>query len=71
MKFLINENSNLVIVDDKKETIIHTDRYELMELMRAIQDFLLGVDVKEEEKKENKYVYRFNPRSRRLEKTIK
>lgn len=62
MKFKINENSNLSIIDDKKEIIIHTDRHELEDLMNKIKVHL-------EETKENKsYTYVYNPRSRRLEK---
>lgn len=71
MKFKITENGNLSIIDDKKETIIHSDRYDLTVLMKTIQSFLLGETPAEvvEEKKET-YVYRYNPRSKRHEKVI-
>ena len=71
MKFKITENGNLSIIDDKKETVIHSDRYDLTVLMKTIQSFLLGETPAEvvEEKKET-YVYRYNPRSKRLEKVI-
>lgn len=62
MKFKIEDNSCLSITDDKKETIIHTDRHELKELMNTIKKYLEDTAVKKA------YTYRFNPRSRRLEK---
>lgn len=62
MKFKIEDNSYLSIIDDKKETIIHTDRHELEELMNTIKKYLEDTEVKKA------YTYRFNPRSRRLEK---
>lgn len=72
MKFKITENGNLSIIDDKKETIIHSDRYDLTVLMKTIQSFLLG-EVSENEKVEDKpksYFYQYNPRSKRLEKVF-
>jgi hypothetical protein len=62
MKFKIEDNSYLSIIDDKKETIIHTDRHELKELMNTIKEYLKDTS------EQKAYVYRFNPRSRRLEK---
>lgn len=62
MEFKIDENSYLSIIDDKKETIIHTDRHELEELMNEIKKYL------EDTAPKKTYTYRFNPRSRRLEK---
>ena len=62
MKFKIEDNSYLSITDDKKETIIHTDRHELKELMNEIKKYL------EDTAPKKSYAYRFNPRSRRLEK---
>ena len=62
MKFKIEDNSYLSITDDKKETIIHTDRHELEELMNEIKKYL------EDTAPKKFYAYRFNPRSRRLEK---
>lgn len=62
MKFKIDDNSYLSIIDDKKETIIHTDRHELEELMNTIKKYFEDTAVKKA------YTYRFNPRSRRLEK---
>lgn len=70
MKFKITENGNLSIIDDKKETIIHSDRYDLTVLMKTIQSFLLG-EASENEKAEDKpksCLYQYNPRSKRLEK---
>lgn len=70
MKFKITENGNLSIIDDKKETIIHSDRYDLTVLMKTIQSFLLG-EASENEKAEDKpksYFYQYNPRSKRLER---
>lgn len=64
MKFSIKENGNLTIVDDNKETVIHSDRYDLKELMRTIQDYLI-----DEESKPN-VSFRYNPRSRRIEKVV-
>lgn len=72
MKFKITENGNLSIIDDKKETIIHSDRYDLTVLMKTIQSFLLG-EASENEEVEDKpknYFYRYNPRSKRLEKVF-
>jgi hypothetical protein len=72
MKFKITENGNLSIIDDKKETIIHSDRYDLTVLMKTIQPFLLG-EASENEEVEDKpkgCFYRYNTRSRRLEKVI-
>ena len=72
MKFKITENGNLSIIDDKKETIIHSDRYDLTVLMKTIQSFLLG-EASENEKAEDKpknCFYRYNTRSRRLEKVF-
>ena len=65
MKFKIEDNSYLSITDDKKETIIHTDRHELEELMNTIKTYLENTVVKKA------YTYRFNPRSCRLEKVEK
>ena len=62
MKFKIEDNSYLSIIDDKKETIIHTDRHELEELMNIIKKYLEDTAVKKA------CPYRYNPRSRRLEK---
>ena len=62
MKFEINENSYLTIKDDKKETVIHTDKHELQQLMETIKKYL------DDTTKKKSYAYRFNPRSRRLEK---
>lgn len=62
MKFKIDDNSYLSIIDDKNETIIHTDRHELEELMNTIKKYFEDTAVKKA------YTYRFNPRSRRLEK---
>ena len=71
MKFKITENGNLSIIDDKKETVIHSDRYDLTVLMKTIQSFLLGEtpDENVEEKKKG-CVYQYNPRSKRLEKVV-
>jgi hypothetical protein len=69
MKFLINENSNLVIIDDKKETIINTDRYELTQLMKHIQEYLIKEDTEKSAEDKKGYTYRYNPRSRRIEKS--
>ena len=71
MKFKIENNSNLTIVDDKKEIIIHTDKFDLKELMLMIQEHLLE-DIDETEiATSNKGVnYKFNPRSGRLERVI-
>jgi hypothetical protein len=68
MKFSIKENGNLTIVDDNKETVIHSDRYDLKELMRTIQDYLNGNNIDEEPKP--KVSFRYNPRSRRIEKIV-
>ena len=65
MKFKIEDNSYLSISDDKKESIIHTDRHELEELMNTIKTYLENTVVKKA------YTYRFNPRSRKLEKVEK
>ena len=62
MKFKIEDNSYLSIIDDKKETIIHTDRHELEELMNVIKKYLEDTEAKKT------CTYKFNPRSRRLEK---
>ena len=62
MKFKINENSYLSITDDNKETIIHTDKHELEELMNVIKTYL------EDTTEKKGFVYRYNPRSRRIEK---
>lgn len=72
MKFKITENGNLSIIDDKKETIIHSDRYDLTVLMKTIQSFLLGEasENKEAEDKPKSCFYQYNPRSKRLEKVI-
>lgn len=71
MRFKITENGNLSIKDDKKETIIHSDRYDLIDLMKTIQSFLLGeTPEKEIEVKKESCVYRYNPRSKRHEKVI-
>lgn len=70
MKFLINENSNLVIIDDKKETTINTDRYELTQLMKHIHEYLIKEDTDKPAEDKRGYTYRYNPRSRRLEKVI-
>lgn len=68
MKFSIKENGNLTIVDDNKETVIHSDRYDLKELKRTIQDYLIGDNIDEESKP--KVSFRYNPRSRRIEKIV-
>lgn len=72
MKFKITENGNLSIIDDKKETIIHSDRYDLTVLMKTIQSFLLGKATKNEkaEDKPKSCFYQYNPRSKRLEKVV-
>ena len=70
MKFLINENSNLVIIDDKKEININTDRYELTQLMKHIQEYLIKEDTEKPAEDKKSYYYRYNTRSRRLEKVI-
>lgn len=70
MKFLINENSNLVIIDDKKEITINTDRYELTQLMKHIQEYLIKEDTEKPAEDKRSYYYRYNTRSRRLEKVI-
>ena len=72
MKFKITENGNLSIIDDKKETIIHSDRYDLTVLMKTIQTFLLGEasENEEVEEKPKGYFYRYNSRSKRLEKVV-
>ena len=62
MKFKIENNSYLSIIDDKKETIIHTDRHELEELMIVIKNYL------ESTEKSKSCIYVYNPRSKRLEK---
>ena len=62
MKFEINENSYLTIKDDKKETVIQTDKHELQQLMETIKKYL------DDTAKKKSYAYRFNLRSRRLEK---
>ena len=67
MKFSIKENGNLTIVDDNKETVIHSDRFDLTELMKTIQDYLIAGTVVEDVVKPS-FVYRYNPRSRRIEK---
>ena len=69
MKFKIKENGNLSILDDNKETIIHSDRFDLIDLLKTVQSFLIGETKGEPmEKKTDCNYYVFNPRSKRLEK---
>lgn len=72
MKFKVIENGNLTIKDDKKETVIYSDRYNLIDLMKTIQSFLLGETSEKniEKAKAETYVYRYNPRSKRHEKVF-
>lgn len=64
MKFTIGEKGNLTIVDDKKTLVLETDKFDLIALKEKIEQYL--------ENTENKTtsVYRYNPRSKRLELTI-
>lgn len=69
MKFKIKENGNLSIIDDNKETIIHSDRFDLIDLMKSVQSFLIGETKGEPIEKETGCCYYvYNPRSQRLEK---
>lgn len=68
MKFKIQENGNLSITDDNKETIIHSDRFDLITLMKTIQDYLIDGTSVDSENNTTNYTYRYNPRSKRLEK---
>lgn len=69
MKFKIDEKSVLTIIDDKKEIVVNTDKFELIELMKKIQDHLLGCETGKTEKVAT-YTYKYNPRSQRHEKVL-
>ena len=64
MKFTIGEKGNLTIVDDKKTLILETDKFDLIALKEKIEEY-----IKSTEKKVSS-VYRYNPRSQRLELTV-
>lgn len=64
MKFTIGEKGNLTIVDDKKTLILETDKFDLITLKEKIEEYLENTD------KPTSSVYRYNPRSKRLELTV-
>lgn len=61
MKFTIEENGNLTIVDDKKTLILNTDKFDLIALKESIENYIC-----KDEKKVSS-TYKYNPRSKRLE----
>ena len=63
MKFKIDESSRLTIVDDKKEVIIDTDKADLKELVKIIENHIKN----NEEPKKVGTAYGYNPRTRRIE----
>lgn len=64
MKFTIGEKGNLTIVDDKKTLLLETDKYDLITLKEKIEEYLKSTE------KTTSSVYRYNPRSKRLELTV-
>ena len=68
MEFKIDKNSNLTVTSDKKTTTLITDRSDLISLMEFIQKHIEETADIEVEKTVKGVVYRYNPRSRRLER---
>ena len=68
MEFRIDKNSNLTVTSDKKTTTLITDRADLISLMEFIQKHIEETADIEVEKTVKGVVYRYNPRSRRLER---
>lgn len=69
MTFKINDNGNLTIKDDYKETVIHSDKFDLIKLMSTIKAYLDGDKVDDNGNVKSKAtLLRYNPRSCRLEK---
>jgi hypothetical protein len=64
MKFTIGEKGNLTIVDDKKTLILETDKFDLITLKEKIEEYLKSAE------KPTSSVYRYNPKSKRLELTV-
>lgn len=63
MRFKIDEQSKLTIVDDNRETIIGTDKADLRMLKEAIESHL----GEGEENSGKGMAYGYNPRTRRIE----
>lgn len=66
MKFKINEQSHLIVTDDKKEITFMTDKSDLKEIVKIINDYL-----NKSERDEEIHAYGYNPRTKRLEPIIK